>query len=307
MQLAFPFLFPSSQASPSSTLPFYATNGEKRFFRLLASAEFKNPLLSNQQKHVRNSEYIPNGQALKKLGCLIFLQREGGSPRGVSFFFCRLLTVLPVTARGDFASAVLASEKQGEGKTTSGSSLLFCFCFPFFPSGRVTAGIACGNKLKRDGWRVVLPLLGGSIRPHHSIPIILWTVTLQPFFLFQVSFCPMPTPSPPFFSFFSRWRKDTANVVMPSWVPRGLEVILVVVLEEKGGVWIWGGGVGRVYTRKWETDIGRCQLVLPVTNQSIGCPNIVIQPPVFPPSRIQYQRCAFQCYVASCPTASSSA
>lgn len=47
-------------------------------------------------------------------------------------------------------------------------------------SGRVTAGIACNDKLKRDGWRVV-DLLSRGGRPHHSIPIILWAVALQPF------------------------------------------------------------------------------------------------------------------------------
>lgn len=124
----------------------------------------------------------------------------GGPPWEVSFFFCRLLTVLPVTARGDFASAVWHQKSRGRDNNERRQFSVVFFLFPFFPSGRVTAGIACGNKLKRDGWRVVLPLLGGSIRPHHSIPIILWTVTLQPFFLFQVSFCPMLTP-PPFFFF----------------------------------------------------------------------------------------------------------
>lgn len=71
--------------------------------------------------------------------------------------------VLPVTARGELASAVGirkagAAVPGGEGM----GFILVYFCLGFlvrFSSGRVTAGIACGNKLKRDGWRVVLPLL----------------------------------------------------------------------------------------------------------------------------------------------------
>lgn len=74
--------------------------------------------------------------------------------------------VLPVTARGALASAV-GIRKAGRW-TWEGDEFRRFLNAPVVSSGRVTAGIACGNKLKRDGWRVVFPLvfllLGGGLR-----------------------------------------------------------------------------------------------------------------------------------------------
>lgn len=71
--------------------------------RLFSNASFRALLFAEERQdlvfqHVRNSEYIPNGQSGSSAGCLIFC--EGACP------LLRLLMVLPVTARGALASAV---------------------------------------------------------------------------------------------------------------------------------------------------------------------------------------------------------
>lgn len=66
-----------------------------------------------------------------------------------------------MTARGELASAV------GIRNAGRWLSLLHAGLQSSRSSGRVTAGIACGSKLKRDGWRVVdlSPFLGGRTTP----------------------------------------------------------------------------------------------------------------------------------------------
>lgn len=129
-------LFLSLPGSPPSTLPFYATNGEtlREHFSQAERLLRKRP---GTTLHVRNSEKLPRP-----------------CPISCAPSWARDVDGLPVTARGELASAVgirkagrwlssCTTRKGEDGAPVQRSS------------GSVTAGIACDSKLKCDGWRVV--------------------------------------------------------------------------------------------------------------------------------------------------------